>query len=293
MGRRRRGIVRQRQDTTQYHVWRSPFLDGLEIITSTEHALVYPNHLHDALEIILLSSGAGEMVWRGGREIFTQGAAAVIAPNEMHSGRSAPRFSFKLFHVPPAVLEQALGRLAFRPDAFPALPLAILPPETATPLLGRYEAAVTGAASAGEQLGAVAELAAALIAEQRAMRAPADAGVRHPGGHAGGHPAVRRTRAIIREQFACGVGVGELAESVHLDERYLISLFKSATGLPPNQFQIAMRVDLARHLIQRQIPLSAVAALAGFADQSHMNRHFKRQYGMTPGAFQRRTVPAP
>jgi AraC-like DNA-binding protein len=35
------------------------------------------------------------------------------------------------------------------------------------------------------------------------------------------------------------------------------------------------------------IPLADLASAAGFADQSHLNRTFKRQIGMTPAAFRR------
>lgn len=31
--------------------------------------------------------------------------------------------------------------------------------------------------------------------------------------------------------------------------------------------------------------LSDVAFATGFADQSHLNRHFKKAYGMTPGQW--------
>jgi transcriptional regulator GlxA family with amidase domain len=87
--------------------------------------------------------------------------------------------------------------------------------------------------------------------------------------------------------------VGDLARRVDLDMRYLISLFKLATGVTPHQFQIAMRVELARSLLQEHLPLTEVAARAGFADQSHLNRHFLRKYGFTPGAFRESVVMRP
>ena len=43
----------------------------------------------------------------------------------------------------------------------------------------------------------------------------------------------------------------------------------------------------ARRLMGAHQPLSTVAATTGFADQSHMTRHSKRTFGVTPGAYQR------
>ena len=35
------------------------------------------------------------------------------------------------------------------------------------------------------------------------------------------------------------------------------------------------------------MPLCWIAVEAGFADQSHLTRWFRRYYGLTPGAYQR------
>jgi AraC-like DNA-binding protein len=32
-------------------------------------------------------------------------------------------------------------------------------------------------------------------------------------------------------------------------------------------------------------PLAEIAAAAGFSDQSHFNRHFKKAFGLTPGRW--------
>jgi AraC family transcriptional regulator len=45
-------------------------------------------------------------------------------------------------------------------------------------------------------------------------------------------------------------------------------------------------VDFAAHkLITTDEPLAGIALAAGFSDQSHFNRTFKRRTGMTPATF--------
>ena len=64
--------------------------------------------------------------------------------------------------------------------------------------------------------------------------------------------------------------------------------FKTATGHPPHDYLIRLRVDRAQELIRqrgREWTLAAIAHECGFADQSHMARHFKRVLGVSPGEF--------
>ena len=46
-----------------------------------------------------------------------------------------------------------------------------------------------------------------------------------------------------------------------------------------------VRRDHARRLIQAGRPLAQAAQMAGFADQSHLVRHFRRTFAVTPGAY--------
>jgi AraC family transcriptional regulator len=81
--------------------------------------------------------------------------------------------------------------------------------------------------------------------------------------------------------------VEQMAALVQLSPYYFMRQFKAATGLPPYQFVITRRVELAQQLLRdlRGIGLADIAIRAGFSDQSQFSVHFKRIVGVTPGQF--------
>jgi AraC family transcriptional regulator len=80
------------------------------------------------------------------------------------------------------------------------------------------------------------------------------------------------------------ISLRELAASVNLSVSYFTRLFKQSLGLTPHQYLMACRVERAKSLIrQGDLTLAEVAHAVGFADQSPLNRHFKRLLGIAPG----------
>lgn len=74
-----------------------------------------------------------------------------------------------------------------------------------------------------------------------------------------------------------------LAQTVNISPSHLRRLFKQATGMAPHQYLINLRVHRAKELLlTRSFSVNEVAAEVGFADQSHLHRHFKRLFGVTP-----------
>jgi AraC family transcriptional regulator len=87
--------------------------------------------------------------------------------------------------------------------------------------------------------------------------------------------------------------VEQMAALVQLSAYHFTRQFKAATGLPPHQFVITRRVEMAQRLLRerRGIGLADVAIRAGFSDQSQFSFHFKRILGLTPGQFRTSTNP--
>ena len=92
----------------------------------------------------------------------------------------------------------------------------------------------------------------------------------------------------LADQSERNIGLDELAAAAGIGKFRLIRLFRARTGLAPHALQLAHRIRLARRLIEAGETIAATAAAAGFADHSHLHRHFQRGLGLTPGEYQRR-----
>ncbi len=89
----------------------------------------------------------------------------------------------------------------------------------------------------------------------------------------------------MRADITRNISLDELAAVAGLSKYQLVRRFKTALGVPPHSYQIAQRVALARRLLERGWRSAEVASLAGFVDQSHLNRHFRPRLGMTPRQY--------
>jgi AraC family transcriptional regulator len=75
----------------------------------------------------------------------------------------------------------------------------------------------------------------------------------------------------------------DLAQQVGMSQFYFSRLFKQSLGITPHQYVIQQRVERAKQLLRKgELSLVEVSLECGFANQGHLNRHFKRLTGTTP-----------
>jgi AraC family transcriptional regulator len=99
---------------------------------------------------------------------------------------------------------------------------------------------------------------------------------------------VLRVVELMRQRLREPLTLEEMADAAGVSPFHFARQFKTATGHPPHDYLVRLRVDRAQELIRqngRTWTLAAIANESGFADQSHMARHFRRVLGVTPGAF--------
>jgi len=93
---------------------------------------------------------------------------------------------------------------------------------------------------------------------------------------------------FINDNLALNLSLSELAAVVGLGTSTFKVLFKQSVGVPVHQYVIRRRVEFATILLSSgRVQLNDVALKAGFVDQSHMTRCFRRVLGMTPATIAR------
>jgi AraC-like DNA-binding protein len=79
--------------------------------------------------------------------------------------------------------------------------------------------------------------------------------------------------------------IGRLARSLGVSERQLERRFLAQVGLSPRSFATLKRFERALELARRGRSLTEVAHEAGYFDQPHFNRDFRRFTGLSPRAL--------
>ncbi len=99
---------------------------------------------------------------------------------------------------------------------------------------------------------------------------------------------MRRATELLEAHLDGDIALQQVAEVCELSLSHFARAFKTTFGSPPYKWLTGRRVEKAKDLMRRsRLSLADVAVQCGFADQSALNRSFKRIHGITPGQWRR------
>lgn len=96
-------------------------------------------------------------------------------------------------------------------------------------------------------------------------------------------------KVLLETSYMRQVSIQQIADSLHIDRRYLTILFREAYGLPPQAYLMQLRLEQARKLLVQGYGVTEAATMAGFTDLSNFSRQYKQYYGTCPS--RQRTAP--
>jgi AraC-like DNA-binding protein len=97
---------------------------------------------------------------------------------------------------------------------------------------------------------------------------------------------LRRADEFVRAHFRETIGLSAVSAAAGLRPTHLATAFRRRYGRSVGELVRELRVEwVAMELLRSRRPLAELALEAGFADQSHLTRVFRRLTGTTPGRF--------
>ena len=257
-----------------------PSANGIERAEVHLAACAFEPHRHDTYAIGITTAGVQTFRYRGSRRVCLPGQLHVLHPDELHDGAAGTDegFGYRILYIPPDLVRDALGGAEL---PFVADPVQAPIPATRriASLLIDIDEPINELTSA-EIAAAVADSLVSLSGKARHRQARIDL------------TAVQLVREYLTVH-ACEPTPASTLEQVAGIDRFTIARhFRWAFGTSPDRYRTLRRLAVARAAIEGGRSLARAAAEAGFADQSHMTRQFKRTYGLTPGRWMALTTAA-
>ena len=263
-------------NSTQY--WWDRHLRGLSLLHADFTTHEYPPHTHEALVVAVTEQGGSVVKSRGQVEEATPATLFVFNPAEPHAGWMgwSERWQYRSLYLTREALDRVAAGLGITDvpyftrntftdrdliDAFLAMHCAL---EEGRDVFCERELLVGTFGKLFQRHGS---------GRDRIKLPPTD------------RQLVARVTERMRAEYATNLRLEDLAEGVGLTTFQLIGLFKRTVGLTPHAYLTQIRLSMACRQLRHDPVLADVAAAVGFYDQSALNKHFKRCYGITPLQF--------
>ena len=93
--------------------------------------------------------------------------------------------------------------------------------------------------------------------------------------------------SILQSEVLVNVasGIETIAQSHNCSREHYSRSFKHQHGISPQSARMALRANKARELLRNGTLLNETALDCGYSDQSHLARHFRNFFGVTPGNY--------
>lgn len=263
--------------------WRDPELPFIEVrVVHDGREVNHARHLHETFSVGIITGGRSTYENGAHSEVVEEGTVVVMNPGDAHvcNAIDGGGWSYLMFYLEAewtgriqADLQGGEGSAFRRYDK-----AALFAPHLCEAGKQLFAALTDADSDRLQREICVVDFIGLLDGELAPGLAPAmEGGLK-----------TERAANYIDAHFAQALRLDEICAEANLSASYLIRAFKKRYGVAPHEYQTNRRIQFAKARLREQIPLAQVALEAGFADQAHFQRVFKRLSAVTPGQYQSR-----
>lgn len=263
--------------------WPSEAISGVECLRATALRHHYGRHCHETYAIGVIDSGVGGNRLRGADHYTPAGSIVTMNPGEAHTGYAAGDrpLSYRMLYISAAAMRIVLPEGA----PLPYFPTPCIEERSWADRLGRLHRCLEAAADPMAQQTHFLDVIGSLCTRFSDRFSDRLGGDLHRPAKGVEPSAVGRVKAYLRAHYTEPVGIDDLARLTGLNRAYLIRSFTRSVGMPPYTYLTQIRVEQAKERLAAGKTPADTALAVGFADQSHLNRQFKKLTGTTPRLY--------
>lgn len=262
--------------------WRSdalPFIEARSIDDGRK--VCYAKHSHETFSIGAVTGGRSAYLNRHAREWIGAGAVVMMNPDDVHACNpvAGERWSYRMLHVDVAWFTKLQHELGFNENhTFRAFSQIMTLDAALFDGLNRLCAILANEDNDADTLRKESAAITFFSNVQRTLN-PASLPERDASNQ------LARAAEFIAENCTRALRLDDVCEAAGLSASHLIRAFKQRYGMTPHAYLINRRIQYSRAQLRRGTPIADVALDAGFADQAHLQRTFKRLVAATPGQY--------
>jgi len=268
--------------SNHFHYHRQPTLQGFTLLDARISNFYYKPHVHEEFALGVIRSGDLHFISKHGQFDITAGGLMLLNPEDTHEGfANHDGYEYSILYLDRELVDTVMREYSAVPrhkqlhfdcniDHNPRWCQALLS--------CMHKVRKTSRHSLNDDLPII-ELIDLLARDQTGY------GVEFTGGRT--DSLITRVKKLLRDNPENNLTIDYLANAASLSKYHFLRMFKQQTGITPNQYAINCRVNAIRRGLEQGASLEQLTTHIPFYDASHLNRHFKAVYGVTPLGFQR------
>ncbi|EGA64759.1 AraC family transcriptional regulator [Vibrio brasiliensis] len=259
--------------------------DEVSMLCAIMSDFSYSKHAHEEYSIGLTMQGRQDFFCRNAFYKSQPGCVMLFNPEDIHDGHSGgeQNLEYVMLYIHPNELKplfQALGHkkdtiLRLEDTLFDDVILRHQVYDMSQRLQGKSYSKIEHDASLFQLAQSLTRLHGSL--ELPRYRTRAD-------------KLLLRAKEYIMANLANDISIDDIAQAASMSKFHFIRTFREHFCITPHQYVLNCRINVARRQLLEGHSATRAALGSGFADASHLNRNFKRVFGMTPKQFQVQTV---
>ncbi|MFF1479719.1 AraC family ligand binding domain-containing protein [Streptomyces sp. NPDC058301] len=260
--------------------WRYPGVPGLELLHARYVSHSFARHSHEGFVFGAVRGGIEDVVLPGETVRARPGTVVMINPEVPHSAHAGvpEGWTYATLYPSAQLIADIAAEVTTLRGTVGFAEIIVEDPDTSLLIQEVHRAAEQGNALAADT---VFRIAVARLLRRHGRSLPA-----RTTGSAGARTAAA-ARVLLEQRLADPPSLEQLANDLGTSPFALLRAFKGAYGLPPHTWLTGERVRRARLLLEGGTAPAEAAVAVGFTDQPHLNRHFTRIVGVTPGVYRR------